>query len=286
MIPPGPGARSIEPDDHRTVPTPGGSRAHEAHVAHSARLERRLYAVGDDAWCLVGNGLSNQTFVRGPEGIIAIDTGESIEEMRAAITELRTVCTDPIVAVCYTHFHYVAGTRAVLEAVDDADALPIWGHAAVDANRRRAAGEIAPTYLRGIVEQFAVTLPPDGEDGIVNVGLGLSWHRAEHAPFTPGYLPPTHTFDGPTRLRLAGLDVDVTPAPSDADDSVTLWFPALGLAVHNLVWPALFNVFAIRGEEYRDPRVLVRGIDHLRSLDAEHLIATHGPPLSGGRGSR
>jgi alkyl sulfatase BDS1-like metallo-beta-lactamase superfamily hydrolase len=73
----------------------------------------------------------------------------------------------------------------------------------------------------------------------------------------------------------------VTQAPSDADDSVTLHFPELKVAVQNLVWPALFNIFAIRGEEYRDPRVLMKGIDHLRSLDVEHLLATHGPPLSG-----
>jgi len=51
--------------------------------------------------------------------------------------------------------------------------------------------------------------------------------------------------------------------------------------VHNLVWPVLFNVFAIRGEEYRDPRVLVAGIDRLLALGPEHLVGTHGPPISG-----
>ena len=231
--------------------------------------------------------LSNQSFVRGPEGIIAIDTGESIEEMRAALAELRTVTDAPIVAVLLTHFHYVSGTQAVLDEVAAtrgdaaAAALPIWGHAGIDANRNRAAGEIGTTYSRGLVEQFAIVMPTEGEDGTVNVGLGLAWHNAEHAPFTQGYLPPNHTFDADTHLRIAGLDLEVTLAPSDADDSVTYWFPALGLAVHNLVWPVLFNVYAIRGEEYRDPRILLTGIDHLRSLGAEHLIATHGPPLSG-----
>jgi alkyl sulfatase BDS1-like metallo-beta-lactamase superfamily hydrolase len=80
---------------------------------------------------------------------------------------------------------------------------------------------------------------------------------------------------------VAGLTIEVTHAPSDADDSVTYWFPALGVAVHNLVWPVLFNIFAIRGEEYRDPQVLMRGVDHLLSLKAEHLVAAHGPPMSG-----
>ena len=242
------------------------------------RLQRRWYAVGDDAWCLVGNGLSNQSFVRGPEGIIAVDTGESVEEMRAAVAELRRVTDEPIVAVLYTHFHYVNGTTAV---TDTEPVGAIHGHARIAGNLDRSGSEIAPAYVRGIVEQFGIRLPVDGPDGLVGVGLGLSFHQPEHAPFTPGHVPATHTFDDACVLEVAGLEVHVQPAPSDADDSVTYWFPALGVAVHNLVWPTLFNVFAIRGEEYRDPRVLLDGLDHLRSLGADHLIGTHGPPMSG-----
>ena len=85
----------------------------------------------------------------------------------------------------------------------------------------------------------------------------------------------------PTSLIILIGGSFLTPAPSDADDSVTVWFPALGVAVNNLVWPTLFNVFAIRGEEYRDPRVLLTGLDHLNALQAEHLVGAHGPPLSG-----
>jgi alkyl sulfatase BDS1-like metallo-beta-lactamase superfamily hydrolase len=43
----------------------------------------------------------------------------------------------------------------------------------------------------------------------------------------------------------------------------------------------LFNVFAIRGEEYRDPRVLIPGIDNIIKWSPEYLVATHGPALVG-----
>ncbi len=43
----------------------------------------------------------------------------------------------------------------------------------------------------------------------------------------------------------------------------------------------LFNIFAIRGEEYRDPQVMLRGLDHLLGLHSEHLAGAHGPPISG-----
>ena len=116
-------------------------------------------------WTLVGNGLSNQTFVEGPDGIIAIDTGESTEEMREAIAELRQVTDRPIVAVLYTHFHYVGGTEAVFEdratqGISDPRGIHIYGHEKVAHNRSRTATEIATAYGRGLVEQFALMLPP------------------------------------------------------------------------------------------------------------------------------
>jgi alkyl sulfatase BDS1-like metallo-beta-lactamase superfamily hydrolase len=271
--------RSFDNNPDSIVTAANGARGHRHHVEHRARLERRLYAPRPGVWCLVGNGLSNQTFIEGPEGLIAIDTGECVEEMRAALKELRAVTHKPIVAVMYTHFHYVAGTRAIFE--EAGRKLPVYAHEGIVANRARVADEIGPFYGRGLVEQFGMNLPADGPDALVNVGLGLAFRFPEHAPFTPGFEPPTVTTATATRWQVAGLEVHVTPAPSDATDSVTFWFAGLGLAVQNILWPALFNVFAIRGEEYRDPRILLAGLDHLASLGADHLLGAHGPPLEG-----
>ena len=98
---------------------------------------------------------------------------------------------------------------------------------------------------------------------------------------TPGHLPCTQELADGATLTVAGLEVQVTYAPSDADDSVTLWFPQLDVAVHNVIWPTLFNIFAIRGEEYRDPQTLIAAVDHLLTLSPEYLVGTHGPPLTG-----
>ncbi len=272
--------RSFAPDHSSTVTLPGGQVAHRDHAAQSEVIHREFYEVTEGVWCLVGNGLSNQTFVEAPDGIIAIDTGESTEEMREAILELRKVNDRPIVAVLYSHFHYVCGTEAVFESGAPRD-IPIWAHPKVTVNRARTSSEIAPAYGRGLLEQFAMVLPTEGPDGVVNVGLGHFYRNPAHAPFTSVFVPPNHTFTDGETIEVAGLEIIVTYAPSDADDSVTFWFPALGVAVNNLVWPALFNVFAIRGEEYRDPQVLLAGLDHLIALNADHLIATHGPPMSG-----
>lgn len=257
---------------------PNGQLAHPQTIAHSQRLVRKLHRVGDRAWSLVGNGLSNQSFVEGPEGLIVIDTGECIEEMAAALAEVRSQTDAPIAACIYTHFHYVNGTKAL--QAEQAE-FPIWGHAGIEANLKRFGGEVGPRGTRGLVHQFAIVMPDDGPDGTVNVGLGNFFRNPDHAPYTAGYIPAGHTFDTPTRATVAGLEVHFLPAPSDATDSATIWFPELDLAVNNLLWPTLFNVFAIRGEEYRDPRILLKGLDELAGLNAEHLIGAHGPPLSG-----
>jgi len=273
--------RSLDSSGANTVTLASGARAHRDHVGHNDVLTKQFAAVRPGVWNYVANGLSNQTFVEGLEGIIAIDTGESIEEMRAALAALREHTNLPIAAVVYTHFHYIEGTKAVLEEGNHVSPLPVYGHPKIAFNRERTSSEISPAYVRGMVEQFGMFLPFEGPDAIVNIGLGFHFRSPAHAPFTPGHLPVTTAFTDGAVATIAGLDVHVTFAPSDSDDSVTLWFPALDLVVHNLIWPTLFNVFAIRGEEYRDCQVMIRGIDHLRSLAPSYLVGTHGPPLSG-----
>ena len=264
----------------QTATGPAGQKAHPATIQHNARLVEKLYKVGENAWTYVGNGLSNQSFVLGPEGLIVIDTGECVEEMELALSAIRQETQAPIVACIYSHFHYVAGTTAVLKESGN-DNLPIYGHEGIEANLRRFGGEVGPKSGRGLVHQFALMLPEDGPDGLVNVGLGRFLRNPVHTPFTHGHVPANHTIEEATELKIAGLNVTLTPAPSDATDSITIWFPGLKLAVNNLLWPALFNVFAIRGEEYRDPRILLKGLDAMESLGADFLMGAHGPPIEG-----
>ena len=273
--------RSFEPNGKRTVVAPNGARVHADHLAQSDVLRRNFYEVRHGAWCFVGNGLSNQTFIDAPDGIIAFDTGESVQEMALALKELRTRTSRPIAAVVYTHFHYVEGTQAVLEEGNHVKPLPIYGHRRISENKARTSGEIAPAYGRGLVEQFAIVMPTDGADGLVNVGLGFSYRNPAHALATPGFLPVTNPLPDHGEVTIAGERVQVRFSPSDSDDSINFFFPNLQTCVHNTVWPVLFNVFAIRGEEYRDPRVLIPGIDNIIAWEPDHLIATHGPPLSG-----
>ena len=273
--------RSFDNTIINVVTTPGGQRVHKGHAAQSEVIKARFDEVRKGVWNLVGNGLSNQTFIEAPEGVIAIDSGESIEEMREALRRLREMTSAPIAAVIYTHFHYVEGTKAILEEGNHVSPLPIYGHEKIAFNKSRTLGEISPAYARGLVEQFAIVMPMEGPDATVNVGLGFFYKNPAHAPFTPGHIPVTHVLGEKGSLSIAGLAVQYQYSPSDSDDSINFLFPEIGTCIHNSVWPVLFNVFAIRGEEYRDPRVLIPGIDNIIKWAPEFLVATHGPALTG-----
>lgn len=273
--------RSFDTTDINVVTTPGGQRVHAGHAHQSEVITTGFNEVRKGVWNFVGNGLSNQSFIEAPEGIIAIDTGESIEEMREALRRLREMTDAPIAAVIYTHFHYVEGTKAILQEGNHVTPLPIYAHEKVKGNKARTLGEISPAYARGIVEQFAVVMPTEGPDATVNVGLGYFYKHPDHAPYTPGYIDATHLLGARDSLTIAGLKVEAVYSPSDSDDSVNFYFPEIGTCIHNSVWPVLFNVFAIRGEEYRDPRVLIPGIDNIIKWAPEYLVATHGPALKG-----
>lgn len=267
--------------DRNVVTTPGGQRVHLGHAHQSEIVAEQFQEIRSGVWTYIGNGLSNQTFIDAPDGIIAIDTGESTQEMAAALRRLREVTDAPIAAVIYTHFHYVEGTKAIFEEGNHLTPLPIYGHEKIASNKARTLGEISPAYSRGIVEQFAVVMPTEGPDATVNVGLGRFYKNPEHAPATPGHVPVTHPIGERASLHIAGLSVEAVHSPSDSDDSVNFYFPQIGTCVHNSVWPVLFNVFAIRGEEYRDPRILIPGIDNIISWAPEYLVCAHGPGLSG-----
>ena len=117
--------------------------------------------------------------MEGPEGLIVIDTGECNEEMAAALAAVRKETNAPIAACIYTHFHYVGGTEALLA---EHSALPIWGHASIQANLERFSGEFAPRVTRGLVHQFAIAMPDEGAGWGGQRGSGKLFSQPQARP--------------------------------------------------------------------------------------------------------
>ena len=69
-MPPHPIPASFAADDSVVATGPSGQLAHRATFAQMERVADRLDEVCPGVWCMVGNGLSNQTFVAAPDGLI------------------------------------------------------------------------------------------------------------------------------------------------------------------------------------------------------------------------
>lgn len=263
---------------------PRGEIANRAMIDHSTRFERGLRSVTDGVWCYVGGGTANISFIEAPEGLIVIDSGDCREEAAEALAAIRQYSDAPIAAMLWSHYHYVQGSAVYVE--DAGGELDIWAH--VDSARLLAAvgAEIGPIRLRGLVSQFGIALPGDGPDALPNVGIGPFWKDPERPVTTPGYVPPNRAIEGAGDLTIAGERIVVTPIHSDSEDTLVLWFPGRGVCVNNHLWPALFNIFAMRGETYRDPLVRLEAFDLMLSYEPDHLVGVHGPPISGREAAR
>lgn len=266
--------------DDEVVTGPKGERAHRGLVEHSKTFAEQLHRVTDRVFCAVGYGLANSTMIVGDGGAIVVDTGDGIQEAKAHLKAFRTATDAPVRAIVYSHFHYVDGTRTYVPEGHEDD-VEIWAHERLPDNMAARFGETGPHWSRRAMLQFGALLPTEGEDAMPNFGIGPHFFHPKYGRGTPGYVPPNRLVSGVTKTEILGVRVELTPAPSDSDDTVILWLPDDAVAINNHVWPAFYNVYPLRGEPYRDPLVVIDGIDRIRRLEPEHLIGVHGPPISG-----
>lgn len=72
--------------------------------------------------------MCNLTFVDTPKGLVAVDTGASVQIGEMAIRQLKKTLKKPVVAIINTHYHgdHFLGNQAFVEAYGD---IPIHAHA-------------------------------------------------------------------------------------------------------------------------------------------------------------
>ncbi|MFA9566160.1 MAG: MBL fold metallo-hydrolase, partial [Acidimicrobiales bacterium] len=203
-------------------PGPKGEIAESGLIEHSKRFVPKRWTVAETVHCLVGWGLANCTVIEAPDGLVVIDTGESVEEARDHIAQIRSFTDAPVAAIVYSHFHYVSGTSAWLAESNDGT-VPILAHHRLPGNVAGSTAETGPSWIRRALTQFGVYLPHDGPDAMPNMGIGPFMFNPEHTSRTAGYEPPTGlATEFPAQVDVGGIDAVLYSAPSDADDSLVI----------------------------------------------------------------
>ncbi|MEM1177436.1 MAG: alkyl sulfatase dimerization domain-containing protein [Acidobacteriota bacterium] len=249
-------------------------------VAHAAIFERRILEPAPGVHVAIGYGLANVIVVEAPEGLILVDTLESIRAAEALapwLDGLRRSTGKAVTDVIYTHNHadHVFGAGVLL---DGQDSRPrIWAHAATEGRVYEIVNVLAPVTFRRAMRMFGVYLP-DGD--FVHNGIGprlLNDH-------TDGlyFLPPTDTVDDSADVLMAGEPVLVEHAPGETADQLLVFFPERSVLLPADNYYHCFpNLYTVRGTPYRDPRIWARSLDRMRELQAEVLVPSHSAPVVG-----
>lgn len=251
-------------------------------AAHTKVFAQKLYKVADNVYSAVGWQLGNVVMIEAPQGLIIVDTGESVSESRKIMAELRKVSDKPVKAVVYTHFHpdHINGVQAFVSPEQVASGeVQIYAHETLLANVVAQGAQVGPILGVRSAYSFGTFLKPADNQGM-NAGIG-PLAKAEPSSF----IAPTITFRDKLDTSIAGLPVQFLHVPSEAPDEIVLYLPQNRVLISAEVdqGPTLPNIHTLRGTKFRDPVQWVASLDKLRAYRAEHMVPLHGRPVSGAK---
>ncbi len=247
---------------------------------HTKHFAQKVYQVAGNVYSAVGWQLGNVAMIEAPEGLIIIDTGESVSESRKIMAEFRKISDKPVKAVVYTHFHpdHINGVKAfVSEEQVRSGEVQIIAHDTLLANVVAQGALVGPILSVRSGYSFGAALPASDHEQM-NAGIG-PLAKAEASTF----IAPTLTFKDKLDTRIAGLDLQFLHVPSEAPDEIIVYLPDNRVLISAEVeqGPTLPNIHTLRGTKFRDPVVWVESLDKLRAYQAEHMVPLHGRPVSG-----
>ena len=254
---------------------------HPALAEHAARYSPKIVQTGARTHTFIGYNIANVSIIEAPDGLILVDGMAQENHARQALADIQTRFPgQAIKAVVYTHFHndHVNGIEGFIDAAEvEAGRIEVWAHQDLMHFVTEVSAGTGPIMGRRAGYTFGAGLPR-GPEGFVHAGLGLP-----HDPGPRGFIAPTHSVSQRQSVRLAGLEVELIPIPSETDDMLGLFLPdeeifLTGDCIQGECYP---NIYTLRGTPYRDPMQWVATIDWIRhSLKPRAIVPHHGHPLT------
>ncbi len=243
--------------------------------AHGDEFRQRVETVADGVHVAIGYALANSIMIEGTDGVIIVDTTESLESARAIKAEFDKLTQKPVKAIIYTHNHadHIFGGPAF--AGDDAP--DVYSHALTSEKIEKVIGLLRPIIRKRSYRMFGLHLD---ETARTNAGIGPG--LAQQKGSTVGLLRPTHTFDDRLDVTIAGITLQLMHAPGETEDQLLVWLPKRKILLSgDNFYKAFPNLYTIRGTTFRDPTKWVNSLDTMRYLEPEILIPSHTAPLIG-----
>lgn len=272
---------------------PGAPYEPEAVPVHPTLLAKyeeffppEVVNVTDGVWVAVGYNRDNPTLIEGVNGLIVVDPGESIPAAQVVKDAFNAHLDNifdrkPVKAIIFTHHHDCHVNGASVFADEHTEII---GHENLLSSMfSEWFGPVFPSRAEGGIKMsgamFMDAPVVNGEGWYVGYGI------AAPQIFGPsGFLAPTRSIKEETRMTIAGVDIDLIPVAGETQDVLFVWLPRKEVLIQiAIVYEAFPAVSTMRGSRQRDPLDYVNSLKIARSLNAEYLVALHGPnPVTAG----
>lgn len=249
-------------------------------AAHTEIFTRKTEEVSPGVHLAVGYGLANVIVVDAPEGLILVDTLESIraaEGLLPWVDEIRAKTGKDITDIIYTHNHadHVFGAGVFLRGQDTVPR--IWAHEETESRVHEIINVLAPVTFRRGMRMFGTYLP---DENFENNGIGPRLLNDDQDGLH--FLPPTDVVEDRAEVQMAGETIILQHAPGETSDQLTVFLPGRKILLPaDNYYHAFPNLYTVRGTPYRDPRLWANSIDRMRAFKAELMIPQHSLPVRG-----
>jgi alkyl sulfatase BDS1-like metallo-beta-lactamase superfamily hydrolase len=244
-------------------------------VEHSKIFKKGVEKVRDNVYVAIGYGIANCIMIEGRDGVIIVDTMNTIEEAAEVLAEFRKITSKPIKAIIYTHSHpdHVFGAE-VFAAGGNPE---IYAHETTEFHVKRLFTEIGPIIGSRSMRMYGAFLPPSQ---VPNVGIGPFVGMKPDSKL--GFVRPTKTFADTLDAEEAGIKFKLIFAPGETDDQIIVWLPEQETLIpsDNFYW-ALPNLYTIRGTSFRNLKQWYQSVDKMRDLNPAYLVPCHTRPIVG-----
>ena len=263
------------------VPYPNIPHENADAVSHNSKfIPPRVVKVTDGVYSAIGYGMANIMMIEGTDGIIIIDTGETNEQAEKVLAEFHKITPKPVIAVIYTHNHVDHSEGAGVFVKDGEGAgkkVDVIGQETLVTNYYKSYGALGPQQATFSYSWGGTFLPKDGEDRIINAGIGPFVHEGNTS-----FIPPTVTFKDTLEKVYGGVTLVIGSQPGETPDELYVWVPQKKvLFVGENIYELFPNLYSMRGTKYRDVSMWIDSLDKLRSFNATYIVPSHTGPVSG-----
>jgi alkyl sulfatase BDS1-like metallo-beta-lactamase superfamily hydrolase len=228
-----------------------------------------IIEITDGVYCAHGYAFANVFFVETGNGLVVIDTSESIPAARAVLDDFRKISELPIRYLIYTHYHG-DHTRAG-SVFREPDTKIIAQQLLLQEIARK--NWFLPYRRRVNLQHYAAT--PE------LIGRAANQRSLRPQEIDPGYLPPDITFDDAYFFEEDGVEFELYHTVGETLDHLMVWLPQ-----KKVLFPAdlVYAYFPMLSSPMKPDRPVLKwaeSVERMCALRPEFLAPSHGPPMAG-----